>query len=220
MAVRIGTGLSTDARPARGGARGGRRGAPRRSAARRCDLAVVFASGAHLAAPEATLEAIHEVLAPDELIGCGAGGVIGHGREIEDGHRGLGLGGARSATASATTFHAAVEELEEGTGALTGHAGPRRRRRRDPARRPGRRSRPTRCCASCSEAAPMLPLLGGLASGARRPTTTTVLFIGDEVVDDGAVGVRLDGVEMLPLRLPGRGADRARADDHRRPRAT
>ena len=44
----------------------------------------------------------------------------------------------------------------------------------------------------------MLPLLGGLASG-RTASEETILFIGDEVVDDGAVGVRLDGVEMLPM---------------------
>ena len=37
-------------------------------------------SGGLLAAPEAALDAIHEVLAPAGLIGGGAGGVIGRGR--------------------------------------------------------------------------------------------------------------------------------------------
>ena len=49
-----------------------------------------------------------------------------------------------------------------------------------------------------TESSPMLPLLGGLASG-RTLDDETVLFIGDEVVGDGAVGVRLDGVEVLPM---------------------
>ena len=44
----------------------------------------------------------------------------------------------------------------------------------------------------------MLPLLGGLASG-RTIDDEPILFIGDEVVNDGAVGVRLDGVEVLPM---------------------
>ena len=84
MPVRIGTGLSVspDAREATLEA-----GAAARSAlgAARCDLAVVFASGAHLAAPETTLEAVREALDPEALIGCGAGGVIGRHQEIEDG---------------------------------------------------------------------------------------------------------------------------------------
>jgi small ligand-binding sensory domain FIST len=49
------------------------------------DLAVVFASGAHVATPEVTLEAVQEVLGASTLIGCGAGGVLGGGRELETG---------------------------------------------------------------------------------------------------------------------------------------
>jgi small ligand-binding sensory domain FIST len=46
-----------------------------------------------------------------------------------------------------------------------------------------------------AEAAPGVPVLGGLAS-ARAPTGS--LFVGDEVHDEGAVGVCLDEVEILP----------------------
>ena len=48
-----------------------------------------------------------------------------------------------------------------------------------------------------SASAPMLPLLGGLAS-ARSPDAETPLLLGDEVVTSGAVGVRFEGVEILP----------------------
>src|SRR4051812_40347293 len=84
MGVRIGAGVSTDpdarvgAIAAAAAARVGLEGAP-------ADLAVVFASGAHLAAPEATLEGVHEGLLPAQVVGCGAGGVLADGREHEDG---------------------------------------------------------------------------------------------------------------------------------------
>ena len=43
----------------------------------------------------------------------------------------------------------------------------------------------------------MVPVVGGLAS-ARVAGGGTALFLGEEVRDEGAVGVRLDGVEVLP----------------------
>src|SRR6266542_6773972 len=84
MAVRIGAGVSTqpDARVGAIDAASQARAALDGATA---DLAVVFASGTHLAAPEATLEGVHEALLPRHLIGCGAGGVLGDGRELEDG---------------------------------------------------------------------------------------------------------------------------------------
>ena len=98
---------------------------------------------------------------------------------------------------SATTFHATVEELEEGTGALTGMAdlsgADGAILLADPVTFPT-----DAVLRFLTESSPMLPLLGGLASGPDLDDET-VLFIGDEVVSDGAVGVRLDGVEMLPM---------------------
>src|SRR5215212_10891284 len=84
MAVRIGAGLSTELDPSEGAiAAATDAGAGLGGDA--CDLAIVFASGSHLAAPEATLEGVHEALSPGGLVGCGAAGVLGGGREIEDG---------------------------------------------------------------------------------------------------------------------------------------
>ena len=84
MSARIACGLSTAADPHAGAIEAARKVAAELSGVS-IDLAVVFASGAHLAAPEATLEGVHDELSPDVLVGCGAGGVVGGGREIEGG---------------------------------------------------------------------------------------------------------------------------------------
>jgi len=194
MPVRIGTGLSTAPDPRAGGveaALGARRGLGGES----CDLCLVFVSGHHLAAPEATLEGIHEALAPDQLIGCGAGGVIGERREVEDG-TGIAVWAAHLDAATAEVFHTEVEELGDGTGALAGMpelAGADGAiLLADPA------SFPTDAVLRfLADSAPMVPLLGGLASAATADGTAALL-IGEEVHDAGAVGVRLDGVEVLP----------------------
>src|SRR3954449_6781253 len=183
MPVRIGTGLSTVLEP-RVAAFEAASAAAAELGGRDCDLAVVFVSGGLLAVPEVVLEAIHDVLAPDGLIGCGAGGVIGHGREIEGGSA-VSVWAASLGDGTAAAFHATVEELEEGTGALTGMA--------DLAGADGAImladpvTFPTDAVLRfLSESAPMLPLLGGLASG-RTIEDESVLLIGEEVVSDGAV---------------------------------
>ena len=214
MAVHIGAGLSTSPDQRAGAleaaltAREGLGGAS-------CDLAVVFASGAHLQAPEAMLEAVLEALAPEELVGCGAGGVIGRGARSRTA-RPSRSGPPTSATAARSTFHATVEEVDEGRGALTGMARARRRRGHDPARRS--RDVPHRRRASVPrQAAPAVPVLGGLASARtagrrhravpRRPR--------------GRRGRRWRPARRrraAPVRVPGRRAARTGAHDHRRRR--
>ena len=194
MAVHIGAGLSTSPDQRAGAleaaltAREGLGGAS-------CDLAVVFASGAHLQAPEAVLEAVLEALAPEELVGCAAGGVIGARREVEDGTA-VAVWAAHLGAGSATTFHATVEEVDEGSGALTGmpelDGAAGMILLADPA------TFPTDAVLQfLGQAAPAVPVLGGLAS-ARTAGGATALFAADRVVEEGAVGVRLDDVELLP----------------------
>ena len=77
------------------------------------DLVVVFAAGAHLAAPEATLEGVHAELAPEMLIGCGAGGVLGDGPRARVRHRRRGVGRALGEGA-APAVSRAVTEVPEG----------------------------------------------------------------------------------------------------------
>jgi len=160
-----------------------------------CDLAVVFVAGTHLAAPEAVLEAIGEALDPGLLAGCAAGGVIGARREVEDGTA-VSVWAAHLGEGAASAFHATVEEVEEGTGALAGMAELEGAAGvimlADPATFPT-----DAVLRFLGEAAPAVPVMGGLAS-ARTAGGGTALFIGQEVFEEGAVGVRLDGVEILP----------------------
>ena len=182
-----------DRRPTRARARSRRPPRPRAALnGRPCDLAVVFASGAHLAAPEATLEAVHEALAPDD-----ARRLRRRRRDRRRAARSRTAPRSRSgpprwARARRSPFHATVEELEEGSGALSGLPGPRRRRRRDPARRPvlvphrrgaalprARRRRCCRCWAGWprrgppSDGAGAVPRRGGASTAARSACGST-----------------------------------------------
>ena len=80
--MRIGCGLSTDG-DAQAGAIAAASAARAGLGGRPADLAVIFAAGGYLAAPEVMLEAVHDVLAPGQLVGCGAGGVLAGEQEIE-----------------------------------------------------------------------------------------------------------------------------------------
>jgi small ligand-binding sensory domain FIST len=193
MSVRIGTGLSTLTNPRAGAAeaaaaaRDGLRGEA-------CDLVVMFASGGHLRDPAATLEIVHEMLEPDQLVGCGAAGVLGHSREVEDGTA-VSIWAASLGEGSARAFHATVEPVEGG-GALAGM--PDLEGAAGVLLLPDPFTFPTDpVLRFLSDAVPMMPLLGGLAS-ARTPEDGAALFYGDEVVSAGAVGVRFEDVEVLP----------------------
>ena len=193
VSVRIGTGVSevSDARSAAieaaSEARAGLRGA-------RADVAVVFASGRHLAAAEAALDGVYEALDPEQLIGCGAGGVLGGEREIEGGDAVV-VWAASLGEGSAQAFHAEVHETEEhlavgGVPDLEGSTGV--------ILLPDPFSFPTdQLLVEWGAAHPAVPVLGGLASG-RRGDGEGALFIGSDVVDSGAVGLRFEGVEILP----------------------
>jgi small ligand-binding sensory domain FIST len=181
------------------------------------DLVVVFAAGAHLQAPEALLEGIHSTLAPRALIGCGAGGVLGDGRELESGTA-VALWAGSFGPGAVHPFHAAASvvddaelgELDAGglpSGGLgeaddagfSGLAG-----LPDSGRPSGMivltdpYTFPTEpALAALDAASSATPLLGGVAS-ARTPQGSAALFFGEQVCDGGAVGVSFQGVEMIP----------------------
>ncbi len=193
MSVRIACGLSTAADP-RAGATEAAAKVAEQLAGSSIDLAVVFACGAHLAAPEATLEGVHEALQPDVLIGCGAGGVVGDGREIESGTA-VSVWAAAFENGIVSTFHAEVTEVEDGVAIagvpdLQGAGGA--------ILLPDPYSFPTDAVlGELAERSPGVPVLGGI-SGVRTLRGQAALFLGERVVPGGAVGVRFDGIELLP----------------------
>lgn len=193
MAVRIGTGISTHG-DARVGAIEAAHAAGRALDGARADLAVVFAAGAHLAAPEATLEGVHEALRPPALVGCGAGGVLGCGAEHEGGTA-VAVWAASLGDGRATTFHATAQQLGDsvaitGMEGLAGASGA--------ILLPDPFSFPTDALLQeLTTRAPGVPIVGGIAS-AQTAAGATALFHGGAVAERGAVGVRFDGVDMLP----------------------
>jgi small ligand-binding sensory domain FIST len=194
MSARVGAGLSTDHDPRRGGIEAAA-AASRALGGERPDLALVFASGAHLSAPEETLAGVQSAIAARALIGCGAGGVLGQGRELESG-TGVAVWAASFAgQGEATSFHATLDEDYEGP---TLHGFPELDGANGAILLPDPYSFPTDgVLGELAFVAPAVPVLGGISS-ARTLDGQGVLFYGDEVLHDGAVGVRLEGIEMLP----------------------
>jgi small ligand-binding sensory domain FIST len=186
MGVRIGCGLSTDPDPRSGAIEAAQR-ARATLDGRRCDIALVFAAGHHLASPESTLEGVGEALAPPQLAGCGAGGVLGAGREVEEGTA-VAVWAAALDGGEAHVFHAEAVEGPEST-AVVGI----------PAAEasaivllPDPYSFPSD--AAVAELGDV-PVLGGVSS-ARTLDGGAALFYGDEVKSEGAVGVAFTGVDV------------------------
>ena len=160
-----------------------------------CDLCVVFAGADHLAQAPQILEIVHSRLAPAALIGCGANGVIGAGREVEDGPGAVVW--ALSAPGATIEPMALTSLPADGGVALGGLA-------EDPAdlgdamivlADPASFSADA-LLAYVNESRPGLAVLGGLASAGIEGSAC--LFFGDEILDGGAVACSLTGVEVLP----------------------
>jgi small ligand-binding sensory domain FIST len=193
MGVAIGVAISTTPESRSAGAEAGRAVAQALDGVP-ADLALVFASGEHAGTPEAALEAVHDAVEPAALVGCAAGGVLGSGRELEGGGPGLAVWAASfGGDGGATAFHATVEELEdaakiEGLPPLDGSSAAILLA--DPY------SFPTDVVLGLlGEHAPGVPVLGGIAS-ADAPTGP--LFFDDDTHEQGAVGVSLEGVDVIP----------------------
>jgi small ligand-binding sensory domain FIST len=193
VSVSVGAGISTTTDPLAAAGEAARTAAGALGG-ERVDLAVVFATGAHLIAPEATLEGVQTTLTPGALIGCGAGGVLGDGRELESGTA-VAVWAASLDKGAAQPFHAYIDGDDQ-DGVLHGlpECGPGSTLMMlcDPYSFPA-----DEVLASLGEATPGTPVLGGLAS-ARTVDGSGALFLGAEVREQGAVGVSLEGVELLP----------------------
>jgi small ligand-binding sensory domain FIST len=167
-----------------------------------CDLCLVFASGPHLPMAKWLLSEVHERLEPRSLIGCGAGGTLAGGREVEEGP-GLVVWAASLDDAEVSTMHMTAERDGDSFALLGLPAGLRDGGADGNA---GREALivladpytfPAEELLACLERdRPGLPALGGLASAAVGGGS--VLFRDGEVHSGGAVGALLSGVQVLP----------------------
>jgi small ligand-binding sensory domain FIST len=154
-----------------------------------CDLALVFAGGANAEQVEAGAAAVRERLHPRALVGCGAQGVLGAGREHERG--GVTVWAASLPGAELMPFRlssslgggsitiAGVPELE-GADAVILLADPH--------------SFPIDVLLThLNDAHPGLPVIGGMASAGPG----AALLKGDDASAGGAVGVVVRGTRVL-----------------------
>jgi small ligand-binding sensory domain FIST len=156
-----------------------------------CDLCVVFAGPPHLGHAKWLLSTVHDELAPEHLIGCGASGVVGDGREIEGG-AGAVVWAASLPGVSIATHHLSAEP---GDGEIAGlpsdlHADALVLLA-DPYS-----FATERLLAEIERERPGLPVLGGLVSAASAGGG--VLFRNGDVVSGGAVACSIDGVAVVP----------------------
>jgi small ligand-binding sensory domain FIST len=156
------------------------------------DLAVVFAGAANLGHAEEGLAAVQDRLHAGALLGCGAQGVVGDGRELEEG--GVVVWAASLPGAEIETFHletvptsetavavAGMPELDGADAAIV---------LVDPYTFPI-----DPVLAQLADDQPGLPVVGGLASAGGGPRMA-VLMHDDEVARRGAVGVALSSVDV------------------------
>lgn len=158
-----------------------------------CDLCIVFAAGPHLALATQALDVVHEELQPAHLIGCGAGGVVGGGRELEEGPA-TAVWAASMPAAEIETFHAVARRTED---ALAIGGFPEEQGGESLIMLADPHSFPTEALlAHLNDTQPGRPVLGGLASAGVGGGG--VLFRGGDALGEGAVLASISGVPILP----------------------
>jgi len=190
--ARIGTGLTSST----GGVRAFAEAAERAGEAlgdTACDLAMVFAGAPSLGHADEGLVAVHECLRPGALLGCGAQGVVGAGRELENDGVAVwaaSLPGARVETFTLEALRgdggmeiAGIPDLD-GAEAIVLLA--------DPYTFPVEPF-----LARVGAGHPGVPVVGGLASAGGGPGRGVLMRDG-EVARQGAVGVTLAGASLRP----------------------
>ena len=158
------------------------------------DLVMVFAGAANLDHVEEGVAVVEERLSARGLVGCGAQGVVGAGRELE--HGGVVVWAASLPQGEVETFH--LEALPAGDGQLAISGVPDLDYADAMIMLADPYSFPVEALLTqFGDDYPGLPVVGGIASSATGPGNG-VLLHGGEVANDGAVGAVLRGVEMHP----------------------
>ena len=158
------------------------------------DLVAVFAGAPNLDHVEEGLAAVEARLGSRALMGCGAQGVLGAGRELE--HGGVVVWAASLPEGEVESFHLDAVPAGESTIALSGmpvlDGADAMFMLVDPYSFPHEP-----LLAQLAEDYPGLPVLGGVASSGSGPGTG-VLLHDDAVETTGAVGAVLRGVDIRP----------------------
>jgi small ligand-binding sensory domain FIST len=162
------------------------------------DLAFLFLSAEHVDAARKIVPAVRARVGPRHLAGCTGESIIGSGREIE-GAPGLSLWAASLPGADLRDVRVACEQTPDG---FCFPVGPP-----DPFEDLGENAslilvgEPFTMPADnylrrFNEDHPGVPVVGGMASGARAPGEN-LLLLGDRIYRDGAVGVLVGGAVRL-----------------------
>jgi small ligand-binding sensory domain FIST len=158
------------------------------------DLVLVFAGGPNLEHAEEGMAVIEERLGARGIVGCGAQGVVGDGRELEDG--GVVVWAASLPQGEVETFHLDTIPAGEGQVAIGGMPdldyADAVIMLADPYSFPVEP-----LLDELGEDFPGLPIVGGMASSGGGPGAG-LLMHGGELAHEGAVGAVLRGVELHP----------------------
>lgn len=160
-----------------------------------CDLAIVFVSGDHVTEVDAVMATIHEVLAPDELVGCSSGGLIAGGQEHEHG-TGVAIWAISVDEGRADVFELRTRPVDDGLALLgmpDADAGTSSAiiLLADASRLPLEGT-----LRAFEEHLPGVPLIGGVPS--MVPPDGRPLLRDRGATDAAAIGIRFSGVEVLP----------------------
>jgi len=159
------------------------------------DVVFVFFTGDHRERANEILERLWLELDPQALIGCAGEGIIGAGREVER-TPGLAVVAAHLPNVRLHPFHIAGQsawhELIEDEDVLKEKLGLGPETRAVIAMGDPFTSPIDALIGALDTTMPGLPLIGGLASAARRPGDN-VLFRNDQMLSTGTVGISLSG---------------------------
>lgn len=195
MPVVVGTGFSASPQAAEGVPLAVRQ-AEAGLAGAECDLALVFVGGDYIPETEMVLATVREILDPRELIGTTAGGLIAGDEEHETGD-GIAIWAINLGSGRAEVFELHTHEVEDGI-ALRGL----------PSRPIGATSAVILLADSShlpleatlrafEEHLPGAPVIGGVPS--LVPPDGRPLLRADGPSDAAGIGIRFEGVEVLPL---------------------
>jgi small ligand-binding sensory domain FIST len=193
MAARIATGLA----PYDGGVDAFAEAAARAElglGGAQADLVMVFAGSPNLDHVEDGIDVVRDRLGDGPLLGCGAQGVVGAGRELEEG--GVVVWAASLPQGAVETFHLEATPTAEGQVAISGvpelHSADAAIMLADPYSFPVEP-----LLAQLGDDYPGVPIMGGIASAATGPGEAALFHRGG-VENDGAVAAVLRGVDVHP----------------------